>query len=65
MFSALRVAAQKGNAEAQFILGCISYNGYGVDRNCAEAFKWVRLAADRGDAIAKKRLVEMDANGKK
>ena len=47
-----RLAADQGNATAQFNLALMYANGQGVPQNYAEAVKWYRLAADQGDAEA-------------
>ena len=39
------------------------YNGQGVLQNYKEAFKWYRLAADQGDAVAQFNLGVMYYNG--
>ena len=49
----LRMAADKGVAEAQRDLGKCYYNGQGVPQDYAEAIKWYRMAADQGDVIAR------------
>jgi TPR repeat protein len=47
-----RIAADAGNARAQFNLGRMYFRGDGVGIDQAEAAKWFRLAADQGHAIA-------------
>ena len=48
----LRLAAEKGNAEAQIMLGKIYSNAFygliGVPRDAKEGTKWYRLAAEQG-----------------
>jgi len=48
----LREKAEAGDAESQFNLGIDYDNGYGVEKDAAEAVKWYRKAADQGDALA-------------
>ncbi len=48
----LRLAAKQGNADAQFHLGCMYYDGHGVPQNYTEAVKWFHLAAEQGNASA-------------
>jgi V8-like Glu-specific endopeptidase len=48
----LRDLAEKGDARAQFNIGCMYANGWGVPRNNAEAVKWYHSAANQGLAIA-------------
>jgi TPR repeat protein len=47
-----RLAADQGNADAQFYLGLLYDNGKGVPQDYAEAVKWLRKAADQGLADA-------------
>lgn len=47
-----REAAERGDIESQFRLGCCYDKGEGVYKDFAEAVKWFRLAADRGHADA-------------
>lgn len=44
----LNQAAKYGHAEAQFELGTMYAYGRGVDKNDAEAAKWLRAAAEQG-----------------
>lgn len=48
--------AEKGDADAQFILGWMYNSGKGVAQDDAEAVKWYRLAAEQGDADAQNNL---------
>jgi uncharacterized protein len=47
-------AADRSDADplAQFNLGYMYYNGWGVPKDYVEAAKWYRLAAERGEARA-------------
>ena len=47
-----RLAAEQGDANAQYILG--------VEQSNTEAAKWYRKAAEQGDTFAAKRLAELD-----
>ena len=47
-----RLAADQGDADAQFNLGLMYKNGEGVSRDAVEAARLYRLAADQGDADA-------------
>ncbi len=58
-----RLAADKGYATAQFFLGIMYDDGYGVPEDDTEAVKWWRLAADQGVAVAQSNLGAMYANG--
>ena len=54
-------AAELGNAEAQYKLGCCYETGIGVEQNLKEAEFWFRQSADQGMAqalIALRRFVE-------
>ena len=53
-----RVEAEQGVAEAQYNLGLCYDNG--LDPNYAEAVKWVRKAAEQGQAEAKTALSRME-----
>ena len=52
----LRLAAEQGDADAQFNLGVMYANGEGVPENDAEAVKWYRLAAEQSHADAQFKL---------
>ena len=43
-----RLAAEQGNANAQYNLGLMYDNGEGVPQDYKEAVKWYRLAAEQG-----------------
>ncbi len=51
-FKSLKTLAEKGDAEAQFNLGQMYYEGLGVDQDYKEAVKWYQEAADKGHARA-------------
>ena len=59
-----RLAADQGDAAAQFNLGVMYAKGAGVLKDDAEAVRWYRLAADQGDAIAQSNLGVMYATGR-
>ena len=52
----LRSPADKGKADAQFLLGDMYSKGDGVPQNLADATKWYHKAADQGLAEAQFRL---------
>jgi TPR repeat protein len=62
-FKATQAAADQGDAEAQYSLGQLYYNGEGVAKNDVMAFKYYQLAADQGDAGAQYILGIMFARG--
>ena len=51
-----RLAANHGDAVAEFNLGVIYADGQGVPQDNAEAVKWYRLAAEQGNARAQYNL---------
>ena len=59
----LRLAADQGDAEAQFRLGYNYGKGLGVPQDYAEAARWFRLSADQGYAAAQSALGYCYANG--
>ena len=59
-----RLAADRGDAEAQNALGIFHTHGsFGVLQDYAEAVKWLRLAADQGHAEAQLNLGNMYREG--
>ena len=50
------MAADQGDANAQFNLGCMYDNGHGVAQDDSAAMKWFRMAADQGHAQAQYNL---------
>ena len=54
-----KTLAEQGDADAQFFMGFVYEYGYGVLQDDAEAVKWYRLAAERGDEHAKDILSHM------
>jgi TPR repeat protein len=58
-----RLAAEQGNARAQYNLGVMHQKGEGVTQDYQEAVKWYRLAAEQGNASAQFTLGYMYDNG--
>ena len=58
-----RSRAEKGDPEAQYILGLCYYCGDGVPKNISEAAKWYRKAAEQGHAQAQDLLANFYATG--
>ena len=58
-FRQTRQLAQQGDAEAQFNLGLMYYNGQDVHQDYAEAVKWYRQAADQGYVKAQYNLSKL------
>jgi len=48
-FTKFKLAADQGDAKAQFNLGLMYRDGRGVAQNDAEAVRWLKLAAEQGD----------------
>jgi TPR repeat protein len=59
----LRPLAEKGNAQAEYMLGLAYSLGQGVPQDYQVAAGWYRQAADRGLAAARANLGTMYANG--
>jgi TPR repeat protein len=55
-FQAIKAQAERGDAQAQFILGNLYAFGSGTSRDLAKAAKWHRKAAEQGLATAQLRL---------
>ena len=55
-------AAEQGNADAQYGLGCCYEEGHGVDKDLNEALKWYRKAAKQRNKGAKDRLKALGAD---
>ncbi len=51
----IRLAAEQGDARAQYALGLIYHNGEGVPQDFVEAHKWLNLAAAKDSRDAKTR----------
>lgn len=63
-FTQYKIAAEKGDKEAQFHLGNSYQKGKGVKQNLKEAAHWYQLAADQGHAKAQYRLATFYYAGK-
>ena len=61
--SELKPLAEQGNAEAQFNLGSLYYQGWGVPQDYKEAVKWLRKAAEQGHVFAQATLGTVYAEG--
>jgi len=59
----VRQAAEQGDAEAQFNLGKMFYEGKIVPRNYVTAAAWFKKAAEQGNAAAQNSLGAMYASG--
>ena len=52
----IRLAADRGDAEAQGALGAVYFRGVVGPKDYAEAARWYRKAADQGDSIAQMQI---------
>lgn len=59
-----RLAAARGNANAEFLLGMMYEDGQGAPQNYQEAMKWYRLAAAHGEAKVQNMVGGRYADGK-
>ena len=59
----LKPLAEQGNAEAQFNLGSLYYQGWGVPQDYREAAKWLRKAAEQSHGFAQATLGTIYAEG--
>ena len=57
------LAAEQGDADAQFNLGLVYWDGEGVSQDIKAAMKWFTLAAEQGDADAQNILGVMYDEG--
>ena len=62
-FSKLSILAQHGNADAQYNVGSLYFNGMGVKNDFKQAFEWYHKAALQGKAKAQYILGLMYQNG--
>lgn len=63
-FERLIVEAEEGNAEAQYTIGYMYYEGQGVSRDEDRALTWIRRAAENGSPRAIDALGEMAGMGR-
>lgn len=56
-FAYYLLAAQKGDTEAQFIVGGMYFQGIGTEKNPKEAFKWLYKAAENGESTPKSQKI--------
>jgi TPR repeat protein len=59
----LKPLAEQGNAQAQFNLGSLYYQGRGVRQDYTEAAQWMRKAAEQGHIFAQVTLGSIHAEG--
>ncbi|MFV2055800.1 MAG: tetratricopeptide repeat protein [Thiohalomonadales bacterium] len=52
--------ASNGDAESMYIVGNMYENGKGVDVDFAEAIKWYKSSAKKGNSRAKKRVRQVN-----
>jgi TPR repeat protein len=58
-----RLAAERGDPEAQYNCGVACFSGQGVSQDYEEAARWFRLAAEQGEAQAQVKLGECHSAG--
>lgn len=56
-------ASEKGHCDAQYMLGCMYYDGKGVDQDCEEAFYWYYQAALNDNTYAMGMVGAMELSG--
>ena len=56
LFEERKLAAEQGDASAQYGIGTLYNNGKGVPQNYEETVKWYKLAAEQGYALAQANL---------
>jgi hypothetical protein len=61
-FLKIKEKAARGDAQAQFYLGAMYYNGKGVKQDFSQAKLWLEKAAAQGDAKAKGLLNKLKSN---
>jgi TPR repeat protein len=59
-FALYQHLAEHGDARAQYRLGYMYYQGWGVDKDHTQAIYWYKKAADQGDDAAKQSLKELN-----
>ena len=62
-FSDTKIAAEKGDSDAQLNLGVMYFKGQGTPQDYGEALKWYRKAAEQGYATAQNNLQGMSVLG--
>ncbi|MBI4024734.1 MAG: sel1 repeat family protein [Verrucomicrobia bacterium] len=62
-FREVKAKAEKGDAEAQSILGTMYQNGWGIKKNLQEAVKWYGKAAAQGNPTGQRMLGRMHEFG--
>ena len=63
-YKCFQVAAEAGNAEAQYRLGLCYGNGEGITQDYVEGIKWYKKAAEQGYASAQNNLGNCYFNGR-
>ena len=62
-YKEFKIAADQGDAPAQYNLGVMCKNGTGMPVDYAAAFRWFQLAADQGHVRAQYNLARMYYEG--
>jgi len=58
-----RIAADQGNARANYNIGVLYERGWGVTQDYAETMRWYRKAAEQGDVFAQFNIGGLYTNG--
>ncbi len=64
-FAEFEPLAKQGNADAQFALGSLYFNGFGIPQNLEKAKSWYMLSAEQGNDTAQLHLGTILHNQKK
>ena len=59
----IKIGADKGDAEAQYLLGVAYLNGWEVEQNPSAAVKWLYKSAQKGNANAQVQIGELLEKG--
>jgi TPR repeat protein len=59
----LKPLAEQGDADAQFNLGSLYYQGRGVSQDHSEALRWIRKAAEQGHVYAQVTIGSIHSEG--
>ena len=62
-FAVMKHKAEQGDAEAQFRLGALLFDGTGTKKDEEEATKWCRKAAEQGHVAAMRTLAKLIEHG--
>ncbi len=52
-------SAEKGDADAMFIVGRCYQDGVGTEKDMDKALSWIKKAADKGNAAARRMVAQL------